>query len=85
MAVCVEKSSNTQTPPSILLLLSNCSTPHPISRNFVFFYVVVLHLVVFFTLNYWSHSHSQNCNGGGGPVPEGRNGFFPDTVVPDPF
>ncbi|CAM9755662.1 unnamed protein product, partial [Hapterophycus canaliculatus] len=25
--------------------------------NFVFFYVVVLHLVVFFTLQYWSHSH----------------------------
>eukprot|EP00752_Nemacystus_decipiens_P018208 g16337.t1 len=52
------------------------------ARNFVFFYVVVLHLVVFFTLNYWSHSHSANCMSGGGAGPEGRNAFFPD--VPNP-
>ncbi|CAN0466358.1 unnamed protein product, partial [Ectocarpus sp. 8 AP-2014] len=29
------------------------------ARNFVFFYVVLLHVVVFTTLNYWTHSHSQ--------------------------
>ncbi|CAM9868688.1 unnamed protein product, partial [Ectocarpus sp. 8 AP-2014] len=29
------------------------------ARNFVFFYVVLLHVVVFATLNYWTHSHSQ--------------------------
>ncbi|CAN0451592.1 unnamed protein product, partial [Ectocarpus fasciculatus] len=31
------------------------------ARNFVFFYVVLLHLVVFTTLNYWTHSQSVTC------------------------
>lgn len=35
--------------------------PSPPERNFVFFYVVLLHLVVFFTLNRWSLSHAANC------------------------
>eukprot|EP00903_Cladosiphon_okamuranus_P005839 g5780.t1 len=52
------------------------------ARNFVFFYVVVLHLVVFFTLNYWSHSHSANCVKDAPPL--GRNGFLPDPV-PNPW